>query len=367
MRVVNIVRDASQKRLGIIKSATDTATAHAEKGVRTELWHGGAPLAEPLPHVHEVVVPQPLSGAFKHVRLRRGLDAADTVVVTHGPWGFQTFWGRYLRTHGFVWVYTPHGALEPWSRDQKRLKKSIYFRFLESPMAKRSNAMRALSSSELENLGELFPEQHVELIPNGIHVADPASRQDDAGEDGVRTFLFLGRLHKKKGAARLVEAWNRSSLRDDPQVRLILAGPDEGDYGLFRETLDPRGNVSYVGPAYGPDKQRLLRDSTFYVLPSHSEGLPVSVLEAIESGLIPLITDECNVPEFFVDGGAVRITADVEGVELALEQVRDWSRERIESHRAVLRTILERTYDIRIVGDTLLDFYSGLLRRRSGL
>ena len=164
---------------------------------------------------------------------------------------------------------------------------------------------------------------------------------------------------------QLVEAWNRSSLRDDAKVELIIAGPDEGDYGLFADQLDPGGNVSYVGPTYGPEKENVLKGSTFYVLPSYSEGLPVSVLEAIASGLVPVITDECNVPDFFVDGGAVRITADVDGIVKGLEEVRGWSRERVEGHRSVLRAILESTYDIRIVAGTLLSFYSELLRKRT--
>ena len=66
-------------------------------------------------------------------------------------------------------------------------------------------------------------------------------------------------------------------------------------------------SVVFTGPAFGEAKDALLRSADAFILPSLSEGLPMSVLEAWAYGLPVLMTDKCNLPEGFAAGAAVRI------------------------------------------------------------
>jgi poly(glycerol-phosphate) alpha-glucosyltransferase len=63
--------------------------------------------------------------------------------------------------------------------------------------------------------------------------------------------------------------------------------------------------VVFYGPAFGEQKEALLRSAEAFILPSFSEGLPMSVLEAWSYGLPVVMTPECNLPEGFAKQAAL--------------------------------------------------------------
>jgi poly(glycerol-phosphate) alpha-glucosyltransferase len=73
-------------------------------------------------------------------------------------------------------------------------------------------------------------------------------------------------------------------------------------------------SVLFLGPAFGEAKDQLLRRASAFILPSFSEGLPMSVLEAWSYRLPVLMTDHCNLPEGFAADAALRIGTDVESI-----------------------------------------------------
>jgi poly(glycerol-phosphate) alpha-glucosyltransferase len=72
--------------------------------------------------------------------------------------------------------------------------------------------------------------------------------------------------------------------------------------------------VIFTGPAFGEAKDALLRRASAFILPSFSEGLPMSVLEAWSYRLPVLMTDHCNIPEGFAADAAIRIGTDCESI-----------------------------------------------------
>jgi glycosyltransferase involved in cell wall biosynthesis len=88
---------------------------------------------------------------------------------------------------------------------------------------------------------------------------------------------------------------------------LDLHGGLRPENGSSRRLTLPDVDVVFFGPAFGEEKEALLRSAEAFILPSFSEGLPMSVLEAWSYGLPVVMTPECNLPEGFACGAALEI------------------------------------------------------------
>jgi poly(glycerol-phosphate) alpha-glucosyltransferase len=170
----------------------------------------------------------------------------------------------------------------------------------------------------------------------------------------VKTLLFLGRLHPKKGLVNALRAWATARKRSGGAVlewRFVIAGWDQGGHeaeliqlcrelGLKSAFMDSKhrpsqrkltvekrcgegecldAEVLFHGPAFGQEKEDLLRSAVAFILPSLSEGLPMSVLEAWSYGLPVLITPQCNLAEGFSIDAGIRIETRVEDIGTGLE------------------------------------------------
>jgi glycosyltransferase involved in cell wall biosynthesis len=118
--------------------------------------------------------------------------------------------------------------------------------------------------------------------------------------------LYLSRLHPKKGVDVLLRAFATANLE---RVVLIVAGDDAGSgYGNQMRALAVELGLNercrFIGEVRGEEKRAVLRGADAYALISHSEGLPISVLEAMACGLPVLITPGCNIPQVTALGRA---------------------------------------------------------------
>jgi alpha-1,3-rhamnosyl/mannosyltransferase len=112
--------------------------------------------------------------------------------------------------------------------------------------------------------------------------------------------LFVGAIMPAKGVAELLAAM-RLVWRRLPSLHLVLAGPltPDGDglfAGGFRTHVSTEPRLHYLGPVPHEDIELLLQDADLFILPSRSEGLPRSGLEAIALGRNVILPP--GVPEF---------------------------------------------------------------------
>ncbi|MGC8803071.1 MAG: glycosyltransferase [Bacteroidales bacterium] len=350
MFVVNIVDRVDMVNFGIWNAAVATAPVlKAKYGVISQLWYP-AQSAQPPAMLSNMLEIIPISSSRRLPFLPPG-----AIVVTHGCWRLPTRLGTALKKKGFPWMYVPHGMLEPWSMSQKWYLKYPYYWWYERPNSLRADIVRAVSLPEKENLEAVYP--RVIHIPNGNYPPEVMRTKDWMALP--LTFLFLGRLHKKKGLVPLVQAWKSSTLYNNPAFRLIIAGPDDGLLSWLKDQLTDAMNVSYVGPIFGDEKNKLLQQSHFFVLPSYSEGFPTSVVEAMQYGLIPLISSGCNFPEVFGQGLAIGVEPDVKQIKEALEQVGNIADKAQLSEKC--RRFAVQHYSIERIADLQYQCYRELL------
>ena len=78
--------------------------------------------------------------------------------------------------------------------------------------------------------------------------------------------------------------------------------------------------IAFLGPVYGEQKQKLLREARFMVLPSLSEGLPMAILEAWAAATPCLMSAACNLPEGFAQGAALETGTEADSIAGALRR-----------------------------------------------
>lgn len=230
----------------------------------------------------------------------------NTVIVSHGNWTRATYVGNTLALIGYKWLVYPHGMLEPWAMRHKGLKKWIYFNLIEKRWLQLASRIIAVGKPEYLNLAKLFGEDKISHLPNGTVVPD---EQFSKYEKPI-IFLFMARLHKKKGIVELVKAWKDSILNNNDGFILKIIGPDEGELNKIQTLSRGVENILILGPKYGNEKAEILMGSSFFVLPSFSEGFPTSIVEAMSYACVPIITSGCNFPEATDIGSAIETTTN---------------------------------------------------------
>ena len=276
---------------------------------------------------------------------------------------------KWAERTGKPMMVAPHGSIDPWALANAAWKKRIAAALFKNRQLHKATCLRALCQSEADAFRAYGLRNPIAIIPNGVELPDftessdegRGSRAIEAGsesrvegrESTPRTLLFLGRIHPKKGLSSALRAFkkaldDRPSTLDSPW-QFVIAGWDQGGHeaelmklceelGLksekFRNGCEATAGsakvesekvrkfdseVVFWGAAFGEEKDALLRSADAFILPSFSEGLPMSVLEAWAYRLPVVMTPECNLPEGFAAEAGIRIETDVPSIARGLD------------------------------------------------
>ena len=108
--------------------------------------------------------------------------------------------------------------------------------------------------------------------------------------------LTVGRLSRIKGYAELIEVVP-SIIQEFPQVKFVWVGEGDLEQYLIQraKTLGVQDNVLLLG--YRLDVPKLLTSADIFVFPTHFEGLPFAIIEAIAHQLPVIASDASSIPE----------------------------------------------------------------------
>ena len=230
------------------------------------------------------------------------------------------------------------------------------------------DAIVVLSQAEAETFREWAPGQVVEVVANGIDARLFQLLARPAAEQGAPLrLIYIGRLVEGKGLGETIEAVRLARARGT-SVRLILAGSG-GLEGALRRQVRESGlarDVSFVGPAHGEHKARLLSLADALVLASYSEGLPYALLEAMAAGVVPIVTPVGAIPEVMNDGehGVLVPTHDAHAIAAAIERLAASHAERARMS-AASRARIAAAYSIERVARDFTQLYWGACATRA--
>ncbi|MCZ2858457.1 glycosyltransferase family 4 protein [Blastococcus sp. VKM Ac-2987] len=146
------------------------------------------------------------------------------------------------------------------------------------------------------------PAAKVHVVHNGVADGAPPVTPWPAGRR--KRVVLLGRLDEGKGVPELLRAFER--LDAVPDVELVLAGApaDPGVVALVEEAVRARpGRITHAGLLPRTRAQELLHEAYLLALPSHAEGLPMVVIEAMSRG-VPAVTTPVGAMEELVTHGS---------------------------------------------------------------
>lgn len=138
----------------------------------------------------------------------------------------------------------------------------------------------------------------------------PVERKQDNKK--IFNILFLTRAEKYKGIYEAIEAF-RILKGQYENVHLTIAG-DGSELNNVQQYVKENNlkDVNFTGYVEGKEKHEVYKSADCYLLPSYSEGMPLSIIEAFAYGL-PVITRPVGaIKDFFIDGKMGFMTAGLD-------------------------------------------------------
>ena len=334
MRVGFLVSSVSRTAGGLFQSVRGLAKAVASTnadvrvfGIRDE--QSAVDVQEWRPLSVQTFSPQLRAWGYSNQLVPAMLDADLDVLSVHGLWKYCSVGSqRWHQQTGRPYMVHPHGMLEPWALRNAMWKKRIAALLYENQHLRGAACLRALSEAEAQSIRGYGLRNPICVIPNGVDLPDLRGNNATTQSANQKTLLYLGRLHPKKNISNLIRAWNEtfnSQRGSGDRWVLAIAGWDQGGYESELKRIAVGASVVFLGPQFGADKSECYGACDAFILPSLSEGLPMSVLEAWSYAKPVLMTPECNFPEGFAAEAALRIGPSPEEISAGLKQLIEMS------------------------------------------
>ena len=235
-------------------------------------------------------------------------EICPDLVVFHGGYEIRYYiYASYLRKNNIPYIVVPHGGTSKYNLHKKRIPKTIINFLFTRYFLIRSAGIVFLNKNEKNNSIFCKIVKKYAIVPNGINIPKQDFNYKLALDKIV--FIFLSRIDiKYKGLDILLEAVEK--LQENfPEMnfefRFYGGRYDPKIVNEFKNMIDSsNGPVSYYGEVRNEKKEEAYRQANIYVLPSLSEGMPITVLEALSYGCPCVVTPQTNMADIIRDYNA---------------------------------------------------------------
>jgi len=204
----------------------------------------------------------------------------------------------------------------------------------------------------------------ITLIDNGIA---PGELRDGKSHENPKANIVIGmasRLVDEKGIPEFLHASARI-LQRFPETRFVIAGqgPCRATFEVEAAKLQIASRVDFVG--HVQDMAAFYSSIDIFALPSHREGLPMSLLEAMGAGRAVVATNVGGIPKLITEGetGLLVNAGDVDSLSNAFSTlILDPALRRNMGQKA--RALIESSYSSSRMANQYLDLYKSLIAQQ---
>lgn len=224
----------------------------------------------------------------------------------------------------------------------------------------------AIDSSVAEYLIDQahVPRDRVAVIPNGIDLTRFHPKENLRNPDDPFIVGWVGRLDPPKRPDLFIDAV-KDLVEEFPNVRGMIVGPGSlfGEVTQHVERVGMKDRISVLGGRGDIDQQ--LQKMDCYVLCSDAEGLPISLVEAMASGLPCIASAVGAVSTVLAHGtnGLVLTENSPQSLLALLRQIVQNPQQAAEMGQAARQTALQR-FDLSITVEQYSRLFSELVRQR---
>jgi colanic acid/amylovoran biosynthesis glycosyltransferase len=222
---------------------------------------------------------------------------------------------------------------------------------------------------KLQELG--FPIQNIVLHRMGIDLNKFTYRSHRVPFKGKVVIVAIGRLVEKKGFEYGLRAFAELQTSDlQPILQIAGDGPLRTDLEKLAQYLGVEDSVEFLGWQPQENIQNLLANGQIFLAPSvtskdgDQEGIPVTLMEAMASGLPVVATSHSGIPELVAHGetGWLAPERDVDSLRACLQEVLDHP-ERAYVIAENARTSVQEHHDVEKLNGELLGYIHSLAGR----
>jgi glycosyltransferase involved in cell wall biosynthesis len=248
----------------------------------------------------------------------------------------------------------------------------VYFRSttekLKSKIVlKYADAVIALTEDMKNYLKDIY-KKDILIIPNGIDLSNFENLSKDyfytkfGFEKNTKIILYVGTFRPVKGLKYLIEAMKIIGC-NEKRLIIIGHGEEKEDMEKLVKNLNLENCVTFLGKTPNSEVIKYMVSSDVFVLPSLSEGFPITILEAMASALPIVTTKVRGLPEIFKDGQNGFLVEPRNPEQLAEKILLILNDEDLRNRISKNNEEEVKKYDWKIVIDKLENLYFDILKK----
>lgn len=261
-------------------------------------------------------------------------------------------------------VHTSHGFA---FYDSNYFLKNVLFKSLELLLLRKTDFVITMNQEDYEFIIEKkkkFKLKGVYKVP-GVGVDFSKYNETKRNikinkDDGKVTFITIGELTKRKNHIEMIKIFNY--LDENTQLLICGTGALENKLKNYVAKIGLSQRISFLG--YRNDVFNLLLNSNFFLFTSKTEGLPVSVIEAMSCGL-PIIANPCRGVVDLVKNDKNGLLIDSKDGKAAAEKIQELINSKYKTDSmSMINSIESQKYDKKNIENLMKEIYFSIIESK---